>query len=336
VAGTSNVGVHLSAITKRFGSTVAVDGAELVIEPGEFFSLLGPSGCGKTTLLRIVAGFEKPEAGSVRIGTYDVTDWDPRRRPTAMVFQSYALFPNMTVGQNVEYGLRVRRVPKEARRARVVEALERVDMSAYSERPVTALSGGQQQRVALARAMAPEPSVLLFDEPLSNLDVALRERTRHELRTLQQRMGMTSVYVTHDQEEALALSDRMAVMKDGRILQVGSPKEVYDQPTSAFVASFLGRANIIDDPALQRRLAGSVGDGARTLAVRPEHIVQDEAGVEVVVTSSHFLGAASEVWIDADGTQLRASWRASVDIGARVKVCATEHRWVAADTRELS
>ncbi|HMB89308.1 MAG TPA: ABC transporter ATP-binding protein, partial [Rhodothermales bacterium] len=207
--------VRLETVTKRFGSTLAVSEVSVDIQPGEFFSLLGPSGCGKTTLLRMVAGFEQPDAGHIFIGGEEVTKATPQRRPTAMVFQSYALFPTMTVAQNVAYGLDVRRVAKAERARRVEEALARVELAGLGPKPVTQLSGGQQQRVALARALAVRPAVLLFDEPLSNLDVTLREQTRRELKELQAQLGTTSIYVTHDQQEALALSDRIAVMRAG-------------------------------------------------------------------------------------------------------------------------
>ncbi|MEX0600646.1 MAG: ABC transporter ATP-binding protein [Rhodothermales bacterium] len=324
-------GVTLDGVTKRFGSIVAVDDVSVEIQPGEFFSLLGPSGCGKTTLLRIVGGFERPDAGSVHIAGRDVTGMNPQRRPTAMVFQSYALFPNMTVGENVAYGLRVRKVDASTRRRRVEEALRRVELEALVERPVTALSGGQQQRVALARAVAVEPDVLLFDEPLSNLDVTLREQTRRELKVLQHRLGTTSLYVTHDQQEALALSDRIAVMKAGRLIQVGPPEQLYREPETAYVAEFLGGSNIVRDRRLASRLAGGDPPPGRVLAVRPEHFEVSSNGVEAQVVSRQFLGTLAEWWVEVDGLSLRA-WldpgEASVD---RIRLAATSVRWVRDD-----
>lgn len=321
--------VFLDRVTKRFGSTTAVDGVSLRIEPGEFFSLLGPSGCGKTTLLRIVAGFETPDEGRVDIQGRDVTGTTPQRRPTAMVFQSYALFPNMTVGENVEYGLKVRKLRKEDRRKRILEALRRVDMEPLADRPVTQLSGGQQQRVAVARAVAVEPAVLLFDEPLSNLDVALREQTRRELKVLQQRLGVTSMYVTHDQQEALALSDRIAVMRSGKIVQVGAPEQLYRQPDTAYVAEFLGGSNIIRDEQLMARLSGESPPSGRALAIRPEHLTPTpDGGVGARVVSRQFLGAIAEWWLDVDGTNLRAFFDPDVEMRDILRIEAAEHRWV--------
>ncbi len=323
--------VILDGVSKRFGSTVAVNDVSVEIRPGEFFSLLGPSGCGKTTLLRIVGGFERPDAGLVHIAGRDVTDLSPQRRPTAMVFQSYALFPNMTVGENVAYGLRVRKVDVSLRRDRVRETLRRVDMEDLLDRPVTALSGGQQQRVALARAMAVEPDVLLFDEPLSNLDVALREQTRRELKVLQHRLGTTSLYVTHDQQEALALSDRIAVMQAGRLVQVGAPEQLYQEPETAFVAEFLGGSNIVRDRRLASRLAGEDPPPGRVLCVRPEHFATSPEGLEARVISRQFLGTLSEWWVEMAGIRLRA-WLAPGEVAADpLRLRAARVRWVRDD-----
>jgi ABC-type Fe3+/spermidine/putrescine transport system ATPase subunit len=237
--------LKLESLTRRFGDTVAVDDLSLEVARGEILTLLGPSGCGKTTTLRMIAGFEQPTGGRILLGGRDVTALTPQKRGMGMVFQSYALFPHLDVRANVEFGLRSRgdREPDVA--ARTERALELVELAGYAGRRVQALSGGQQQRVALARALAPEPPVLLLDEPLSNLDAALRERTRDELRALLKRMGMTAVFVTHDQEEAFALSDRVAVLSRGRLQQVGTPEELYANPANAFVAGFLGRANFL-------------------------------------------------------------------------------------------
>ena len=326
-------GVTLEEVSKTFGAARAVDHVSLAVGEGEFFSLLGPSGCGKTTLLRIVAGFEAPDAGRVVIHGRDVTHAVPQRRPTAMVFQNYALFPTMTVGANVEYGLRVRRLARAERSDRTRRALERVGMLALEERPVDQLSGGQQQRVALARALAVEPEVLLFDEPLSNLDVALRERTRAELKEIQHRLGITSIYVTHDQEEALALSDRIGVMSSGRLLEVGTPRELYESPSSAFVAGFLGGANLISDNETIRQLSGEEPRQGMILAVRPEHLVPAAAddGLPVTIESSQYLGSAVDYTVRAGGGRLRI--RASPEVGAESfrAVTAAKWKWVTDD-----
>jgi ABC-type Fe3+/spermidine/putrescine transport system ATPase subunit len=323
--------VRLEDVTKRFGTTTAVDGVTLSVRPGEFFSLLGPSGCGKTTLLRLVAGFETPDTGAVWIGGADVTGRSPQARPTAMVFQSYALFPTMTVGENVAYGLRVRQMSKVSRNERVQSALARVGMAGLVERPVTQLSGGQQQRVALARALAVEPDVLLFDEPLSNLDVALREETRRELKVLQHELGTTSLYVTHDQQEALALSDRLAVMQTGRIMQVGTPQDLYRRPETGFVARFLGGSNLIEDEALVAAITGGEAPPAdHVLAVRPEHLRPSPSGeIEGTVRSQQFLGTHAEWWVDAGSLSLRAlvdPEQATASESVRLEV--TRWRWV--------
>jgi ABC-type Fe3+/spermidine/putrescine transport system ATPase subunit len=322
--------VHLERVTKRFGATVAVRDVSVEIQPGEFFSLLGPSGCGKTTLLRMVAGFEQPDAGHIFIGGEDVTKATPQRRPTAMVFQSYALFPTMTVAQNVAYGLDVRKITKAERARRVEEALTRVDLAGLGPKPVTQLSGGQQQRVALARALAVEPAVLLFDEPLSNLDVALREQTRRELKELQAQLGTTSIYVTHDQQEALALSDRIAVMRAGEILQVGPPEALYRTPETAFVAQFLGGSNLVTDPGVAARLTGETpAENSKVLTVRPEHLKPvAEGGVMAQVRSRLFLGTYAEWWVEIDGQSLRAWVDPSLEPAEAVRLTATQHRWV--------
>ena len=237
--------LKLDDVTKRFGDTVAVDALSVDIQPGELVTLLGPSGCGKTTTLRMIAGFELPTSGTIHIGGRDITRLRPQARGVGMVFQNYALFPHLDVYENVAFGLRVRRASARDIDERVHRALERVDLQGLERRKVQQLSGGQQQRVALARALAPEPPVLLLDEPLSNLDAALRERTRVELRQLLKRVGITSVFVTHDQEEAYAIADRIVLLDRGQLQQVGSPEELYRMPANRFVASFLGRANFL-------------------------------------------------------------------------------------------
>jgi len=237
--------LRLESLMRRFGETVAVDAVSLEVREGEFLTLLGPSGCGKTTTLRMIAGFEHPTSGKVVINGRDVTALKPQGRDVGMVFQNYALFPHLDVWDNVEFGLRSRGVSRADAKPKVERALALVELEGYGKRKVQALSGGQQQRVALARALAPEPPLLLLDEPLSNLDAALRERTRDELRALLKRLGMTAVFVTHDQEEAFALSDRIAVMSRGVLQQLATPETLYAAPVNPFVAAFLGRANFL-------------------------------------------------------------------------------------------
>ncbi len=325
-----SAGVILDGVTKTFGETVAVDGINLEVGEGELLSLLGPSGCGKTTLLRVVAGFEPPDAGSVVVHGRDVTRDPPQKRPTAMVFQSYALFPTMTVGANVEYGLRVRRVARPERHRRVQEALDRVGLTELMDRPVTMLSGGQQQRVAVARALAVEPEVLLFDEPLSNLDVELRERTREELRALQQRLKITSIYVTHDQEEALALSDHIGVMNRGRLVEFGTPRGLYENPKTAFAARFLGGANVVADPRLATQLTGQEPPPGTMLAVRPEHLQATDAEPSVVVriVSQQYLGPVVEYRLEVDGVALRMRVRSGPEDGPPSSIRASRWTWV--------
>jgi putative spermidine/putrescine transport system ATP-binding protein len=237
--------LELTDVQKRFGSTVAVESFNLAAEQGEFVSFLGPSGCGKTTTLRMIAGFEQPSGGSITINGQDVTYVPPNKRNVGMVFQSYALFPNMTVADNIGFGLRVRKRPKDQIRKRVGELLDLINLPDKGGRYPYQLSGGQQQRVALARALAFEPQVLLLDEPLSALDAKIRVALRHEIRAIQRQLGITTVYVTHDQEEALSLSDRVVVMSEGRMEQVGTPFEIYNFPSTAFVASFVGTLNLL-------------------------------------------------------------------------------------------
>jgi iron(III) transport system ATP-binding protein len=247
--------VVLEHLTKRFGDTLALDDVSLTIEDQELFFLLGPSGCGKTTLLRLIAGFYEPDGGSLWFGHRPMNRVPPHRRNTGMVFQHYALWPHLTVAANVAYGLEVRKVPAAARAARVQDALEIVQMGAYADRFPNQLSGGQQQRVALARALVVHPDVLLLDEPLSNLDARLRLEMRSEIRRIHEQTRITTVYVTHDQKESLSLADRLAVMRDGRIEQVGDPRAIYRNPTNRFVADFVGECNW-----LAGEVAGQEGD----------------------------------------------------------------------------
>jgi putative spermidine/putrescine transport system ATP-binding protein len=251
--------IRVLGLRKNYGPVVALDGVDITIERGEFFTLLGPSGSGKTTLLRLIAGFERPDAGVIELGGRDISRVPPYSRDVNTVFQDYALFPHMTVAENVQYGLRVRRVPKAERRKRATRALEMVRLGGLGERKPTQLSGGQRQRVALARAIVNEPQVLLLDEPLGALDFKLRQEMQTELQHVQRGVGITFVYVTHDQEEALAMSDRIAVLSNGRIEQVGTPLEVYERPQTDFVAGFIGISNLIER------------DG-RHMTIRPEKI----------------------------------------------------------------
>ncbi len=257
--------IRFDKVTKRFGDVLAVDSVSLSIERGEFFSFLGPSGCGKTTSLRLIAGFEQPTHGNVHIGGVSVIGVPPHKRPVNMVFQHYALFPHMTVADNIGYGLRQRtpRPPKSEIFKQVDEILEMVQMSGYGKRRVWELSGGQQQRVALARALINRPTVLLLDEPLAALDRKLRRDMQIELQTLQRDVGITFILVTHDQEEALSMSDRICIMRDGHVVQSGSPRDLYDQPTNLYVADFVGKSNFI---------AGSVTNvNGRSVAIRNQN-----------------------------------------------------------------
>jgi spermidine/putrescine transport system ATP-binding protein len=240
------VSVELREVTKRFGSVAVVEGVSLQIRPGEFFSLLGPSGCGKTTTLRILAGFVQPDAGEVFIAGKRVTHLPPNERDVNMVFQNYALFPHLTVEQNVAFGLEIQKLPRAQIRKRVGWALELVRLCGLESRYPHQLSGGQQQRVALARALVTQPSVLLLDEPLGALDLKLRQQMQLELKKLQRELAITFLYVTHDQEEALTMSDRLAVMNQGRVVQVGTPQEIYERPATRFVADFIGESNFLE------------------------------------------------------------------------------------------
>ena len=245
--------IRVDGVVKRFGAVTAVDRADLAVADGELFTLLGPSGCGKTTLLRLVAGFHQPDAGEIRFGERVVSGLPAHARSIGMVFQNYALWPHMTVAQNVSYGLRLRKLPAAEVGARLEEGLRKVNLTGFESRYPGQLSGGQQQRVALARALVLNPQILLLDERLSNLDAKIRVQVRAEIRKLQQELGITAIYVTHDQEEALSLSDRVAVMRDGRVLQVGAPKDIYERPRTRFVADFVGTNNLLDGDVVERR-----------------------------------------------------------------------------------
>lgn len=308
--------VRLEGVTKKFGDVLAVDGLDLEVTPGSLVTLLGPSGCGKTTTLRMVAGLELVSDGRIVIDGEDVTRLPANHRDVTMVFQSYALFPHMNVFDNVAYGLRVARVSGADLQRQVGQALELVGMSGLESRSSAALSGGQQQRVALARALVMQPRVLLFDEPLSNLDAKLRRRVRQDIRDLQQRLGITSIYVTHDQEEALAISDVIVVMHQGRVQQSGTPHELYTKPVNRFVADFIGSATFLpgkyDGKTVE--VAGyrfphhqDIASGKVTVMVRPEAIrVVDEGGMRATVKSISYLGVATELLLQTAAGELTA------------------------------
>ncbi|RAX48623.1 spermidine/putrescine ABC transporter ATP-binding protein [Arthrobacter sp. AQ5-05] len=301
--------ISLQQVGKSFGDFHAVKGLDLDIRTGEFFSLLGPSGSGKTTVLRMIAGFELPTSGRIELGGLDVTNAAPFERDVNTVFQDYALFPHLTVAQNVEYGLKLRKLPKAERARRVAEALEMIQLPQVARRLPSQLSGGQRQRIALARALVLRPQVLLLDEPLGALDKQLREQMQIELKAIQRDVGITFVFVTHDQEEALTLSDRVAVFNEGKIDQVGSPSDLYERPATRFVASFLGNTNLIEG-ALAQELTGSPA----LVSLRPEHIVvrplesvQDSgtSAVTAVIEEIVYTGPTTRYMARTDhGTQL--------------------------------
>ena len=297
--------VHLRGISKVFGEVVAVAGVDLEILQGEFFSLLGPSGCGKTTCLRMIAGFEEPTAGKILLLGQDVSRLPAYERDVNTVFQDYALFPHMTVAANVEYGLKVKRIRVQERRRRVREALRMMRLERLERRKPGELSGGQRQRVALARALVNQPRVLLLDEPLGALDLKLRQQMQIELKSIQERLGMTFIYVTHDQEEALTMSDRLAVLNQGRVEQVGSPAEVYERPATSFVAGFVGASNVLAGDA-----ARAVTGQAAAFTVRPEKIRlarleeitgADEWTATGTVREVVYVGAFTRYIVDLDG-----------------------------------
>ncbi len=327
--------ISLENISKQYGATHAVEDLSLEVERGEFFGLLGPSGCGKTTTLRMIAGLETPDTGRISFDGRDITRLSPERRGFGMVFQNYALFPHLNVYENVAFGLRARRRQKAEVSRKVSDALNLVQLPGYEERRVDELSGGQQQRVAIARAIAIEPALLLFDEPLSNLDVALREETRGELRELVKRLGLTAIYVTHDQDEAFALCDRIAVMNAGKLMQTGTPQSLYEHPSNISVARFLGRNNFIRAMRLSKNHETNgefkTLDGGYTLyvpvkadesgpinkpvvlTIRPEHISITQGAsfpadnvLRATVREVSFAGATTTVKLDADGLALEA------------------------------
>jgi putative spermidine/putrescine transport system ATP-binding protein len=308
---TGGATVELEDVVKSYGSSIALTGLSLKVQPGEFVSLLGPSGCGKTTALRALAGLEGIDSGAIRIDGEDVAAVSANKRDMGMVFQQYSLFPHMTVRQNVAFGLEMRRVAAAERRTRVVDALDMVHLAEFAERYPHQLSGGQQQRVALARALVTRPRVLLLDEPLSALDAKVRVSLRDEIRRIQTDLGITTLFVTHDQEEALAVSDRIAVMNKGNIEQIGTPEELYLSPTTSFTADFVGHSNRLrgdlrngDVFAYGFRLAAldkSVPDGPVLAFVRPEDIAfTDEGGIGATVVASSFLGSLRRTTVRLD------------------------------------
>jgi putative spermidine/putrescine transport system ATP-binding protein len=338
-AGLVGVAVRLTAVRKLFGDVVAVDGVNLDIRDGEFFSLLGPSGSGKTTMLRMIAGFELPTSGTILLHGADVTTTAPFDRDVNTVFQDYALFPHMTVERNVAYGPMVRKVPRAERRMRVEEALAAVRLEGFGRRKPSQLSGGQRQRVALARALVNRPRVLLLDEPLGALDLKLREEMQVELKAIQRDVGITFIFVTHDQEEALTMSDRIAVFDHGRIEQVGTPTEVYERPSSLFVAGFVGTSNIMSGD-VATKLLGRSG----TFAVRPEKLsligpyeTHARLGALGVVRAVQYVGADTRVRVALDAgvevTVVRQNTDEGVTLepGARVQVA-----WSADHVYEIS
>jgi putative spermidine/putrescine transport system ATP-binding protein len=313
--------VSVEGCRKTYGDVVAVDSVDLTVAAGEFFTLLGPSGSGKTTTLRMIAGFEQPDTGRITLGGEDITRQPPYARDVNTVFQDYALFPHMTVGENVGYGLKVKGVARAERRQKVDDVLDMVRLSGYRDRKPVQLSGGQRQRVALARSIVNRPKVLLLDEPLGALDLKLRQEMQVFLKSLQRELGMTFIYVTHDQEEALTMSDHLAVFNSGRIEQVGAPGEVYERPATEFVAGFVGTSNIIER-------------GGRRISVRPERIELNGEGEPATVADVVFVGAFRRIFVDTDGGDrlmvVRPSDGSSIEPGARVRV-----GWRDADAYEI-
>jgi iron(III) transport system ATP-binding protein len=330
------IDVTLDHVSKQFGKVNGVSDVHIQIKPGEFFTFLGPSGCGKTTSLRMIAGFYFPSAGRILFGNKDVTNLPPNKRNTGMVFQNYALFPHLTVFENIAFGLQVRKVPKPEMIQRVERAQKQVHLEGYENRRIDQLSGGQQQRVALARALVIEPQILLLDEPLSNLDAKLREETRFEIKRLQLELGITTIYVTHDQAEAMSMSDRIMVMESGVVQQIGSPEQIYNKPVNRFVASFIGESNLWE--GIVERFEGqevlvrfapdlllrglidhasplcTIQEGARiTASIRPESVIEVRSGeqqetnvVKGKVLISEFTGVSVNYVTQIGTVQLKA------------------------------
>lgn len=336
--------VALEHVSKQFGNVKGVSDVNIRIQPGEFFTFLGPSGCGKTTTLRMIAGFYFPSEGRISFGNQDVTTLPPNKRNTGMVFQNYALFPHMTVFENIAFGLQVRKVPKSEIVERVERVQRQVHLEGYGSRRIDQLSGGQQQRVALARALVIEPQILLLDEPLSNLDAKLREETRFEIKRLQLELGITTIYVTHDQAEAMSMSDRIMVMQGGEVQQIGTPHDIYHRPVNRFVASFIGETNLWEgtvtgfdgDEVLVRTASGQILSGFKknaspraqlsvgekvTMSIRPESVLESTGneGQNVVtgsVVMSEFTGACVNYVTEVGTESLRSM---SINLGRPIK-----------------
>jgi putative spermidine/putrescine transport system ATP-binding protein len=324
-AGASGIAVRLEGLEKRYGDVVAVGGVDLDVRDGEFFSMLGPSGSGKTTTLRMIAGFEVPTSGRILLHGRDVTDVAPFDRDVNTVFQDYALFPHMSVGDNVGYGLMVRKVGKAQRVARVAEVLRMVRLDGYQARRPSQLSGGQRQRVALARALVNRPRVLLLDEPLGALDLKLREEMQIELKAIQQEVGITFIYVTHDQEEALTMSDRLAVFNAGRIVQLGTPADVYERPATRFVAGFVGTSNLLTGE-VARSIIGRDG----TFTIRPEKIRLAEPAATVGPDETAAAGTIRDV------VYLGPDTRYIVELEAGSRLVVTQQNLATTSTEALA
>ena len=349
---TVSVSIHIDNVVKKYGDHTVIDGLSLDVRPGEFFTLLGPSGCGKTTLLRMIIGFNSIEGGEIRIGDRRINDVPPNQRNMGMVFQNYAIFPHMSVRDNVAFGLKMRGVSAEEIDRRVDEILRVVKIDALRDRMPTALSGGQQQRVALARAIVIAPEVLLMDEPLSNLDAKLRVEMRNAIKQIQRQIDITTVYVTHDQEEALAVSDRIAVMEGGVVRQIGSPQQIYRRPADVFVSTFIGLSNLFDGIVRSeadrksvellpdyrvpmQNLAAEAFDGqAVVVSVRPEEFIITEGegdGIPAVVKSSVFLGLTTHYFLETAQGRAVEAIRGQEDgallaDGTRVTLCVKAER----------
>jgi putative spermidine/putrescine transport system ATP-binding protein len=322
----ADAAVRLRGVRRAFGDVVAIENLDLDIATGEFFTMLGPSGSGKTTTLRVIAGFERPDGGTVELGGVDVTRVAPSERDVNTVFQDYALFPHMTVLENVEYGLRVKGIGRKERRAKAAEVLERVRLPQVGSRRPVQLSGGQRQRIALARAIVNSPSVLLLDEPLGALDLKLRQEMQVFLKALQRDLGITFVYVTHDQEEALTMSDRVAVFNEGRIEQIGPPKDVYEHPATEFVAGFVGVSNVL-------------ARGGRRITIRPEKIVMSDnggPGEAGVVQDVQYVGAVTRYVVALESGERLVVVRQNVEANAVERDSVVKLHWRPEHTYEIN
>ena len=321
--------VSFQNVSRRFGTVRAVDDVNLEIAPGEFFAMLGPSGSGKTTCLRLIAGFEQPTSGHIAIFGETCDGLPPYKRNVNTVFQDYALFPHMTVGENVAYGLMIKGMNRPEREAKAKAALELVKLKDYGARKPSQLSGGQRQRVALARALVNQPKVLLLDEPLGALDLKLREQMQEELKHLQQQLGITFVFVTHDQGEALSMADRVAIFNEGKIVQAGTPKEIYEHPRTRFAADFVGSSNVVPPEFAARH-----GGPNKWCSLRPEKITLSKTGLKGRIATISYQGATTRLVIDVDGTRLAAAVPAhmtSHQLGDTVHISWAKHSLAAMD-----